>query len=254
MKASTLGHLEEGSGPPLVLLMGLGARAEAWRPHLDAWSRTFRCIAVDNPGAGESDLGDAPLTVAGIAARVADLLDELGVQQVAVAGISMGACTAQELALQRPDLVARLVLVAPWAASDPYTDGVLESLTASRTDSSARHFNLLLRNTVWTPEWINDHAHEFEAQLGAEPPIGVDAFAAQARACAGHDTRDRLSAIGVPTLVTVGADDVFIRPARSYEVADGVPGARLQMFGGTGHVHHWERLDEFNTIVEEWLT
>lgn len=254
MTVAPLGYLDEGAGPPLVLLMGLGATAEAWRPHLDAWSAGFRCIAVDNPGAGRSELGDEPLTVAGIAARVAALLDELGLTRAAVAGISMGACTAQELALQRPDLVSRLVLVAPWAGSDPYTDGVLESLVASRTAVSSRHFALHLRNSVWTPEWINAHAEQFEADLAQEPAIGLEAFAAQAGACSAHDTRARLSAIDAPTLVTVGTDDVFIRPALSYAVAEGIPGAELRTFGGTGHVHHWERLTEFNTTVEEWLT
>ncbi|MFE4949590.1 alpha/beta fold hydrolase [Leifsonia sp. NPDC056665] len=253
MNAASLGYLDEGSGPPLVLLMGLGATAEAWRPHLDAWAAEFRCIAVDNPGAGRSELGSEPLTVAATAARVAALLDELGMERVAVAGISMGACTAQELALQRPDLVSRLVLVAPWAESDTYTDGVLESLVASRTDSSSRHFALHLRNTVWTPEWINEHAEQFESDLAQEPAISLEAFTAQATACSTHDTRARLAAIDVPTLVTVGTEDVFIRPALSYAVADAISGAELRMFGGTGHVHHWERLDEFNTIVGEWL-
>jgi pimeloyl-ACP methyl ester carboxylesterase len=188
-----------------------------------------------------------------MAADVAALLDKLDAGSCDVAGISMGSCIAQELAISRPDLVNRLVLVAPWARSDPYTDGVLESLSEARAHGSQRQFNLLLRNTVWTPEWINDHSAEQELALRTAPALTVEAFQQQAAACASHDTRVRLSEVSAPTLITYGEQDVFIRPSRSREVAELIPGAELLAFQGSGHVHHWEHLDAFNAAIEEWL-
>lgn len=253
MSIVDLHTVDIGDGRPLVLLMGLGAPAVAWEPHYTAWSHNRRCIAVDNRGAGDSPLGDERMTTAGMAADVAALLDRLGVARCDVAGISMGSCIAQELAISRPDLVARLVLIAPWAGSDPYTDGVLESLSEARSHATARQFNLILRNTVWTPEWINADADEQERALAVPPVMSADAFREQAAACAAHDTRTRLSSLRVPTLVTYGDQDRFIRPALSLEVADLIPDADVLSFPGLGHVHHWEDLGTFNTAIEEWL-
>jgi pimeloyl-ACP methyl ester carboxylesterase len=83
--------------------------------------------------------------------------------------------------------------------------------------------------------------------------MSPSAFAAQAAACTGHDALDRLAGIAVPTLVTAGDEDVFTPPRCARQLADGIPGARLEVFAGAAHTHHWERLDEFNALVEEWL-
>lgn len=244
--------LDEGTGDPLVLLMGLGAPGETWRPHLDAWSRRFRCIAVDNRGAGATPIGAHPPTTRDLADDVAALIDRLGLGPVRVAGISMGACIAQELMLAYPGLVSRAVLVAPWASVPPSTAAVLEVLQRARSSGDARLFAALLRAIIWTPEWIDAHAAEEDAQLDTPPAMSVAAFAHQVHACASHDTLARLADVATPTLVTWGARDEFIRPELSARTAAAIPGAESVVFE-TGHVHHWEELDRFNRVVEEWL-
>lgn len=109
-------HYEErGSGEPLVLLMGLGAPGSLWEDHVQAFEQHFRCLLVDNRGAGESDKPAGPYSTRMMAEDTAGLLRALGVEQARVAGISMGSGIAQELALAYPELVRSLVLIDRFA-------------------------------------------------------------------------------------------------------------------------------------------
>lgn len=253
MITAGVSYLDEGAGDPVVLLMGLGAPASAWAPHSQVWSRSYRCISIDNRGAGETPLGGEPATTQLMADDVARLIDALGIAKCSVVGISMGACIAQELVLARPDLVRKVVLVAPWARCDNWTTSVLDVMLRVRRSGDHRAFNQLLRNTIWTPDWTNQHFLEMAADLDLEPGMSIDAFEQQVSACQKHDNSDRLAGILIPTLVTLGSDDIFIRPTLTHEVAFTIPDAETVMFPESGHVHHWEDLERFNSLVEEWL-
>src|ERR1035437_1641078 len=78
---------ERGAGAPLVLIMGLGADRSAWAQHARAWERQFRCILVDNRGAGESDHPAGPYSTAQMADDYAGLITALGLRAVQVVGI-----------------------------------------------------------------------------------------------------------------------------------------------------------------------
>src|SRR5919112_2684978 len=95
-----------GDGPPLLLISGLGFGRWGWFKQIPALSRHFRTISFD--ARGERDLEGG---VADLVADVVALLDHLNVRKAHVLGTSLGGFVAQELALQRPDLVERLVLV-----------------------------------------------------------------------------------------------------------------------------------------------
>jgi pimeloyl-ACP methyl ester carboxylesterase len=244
---------ESGSGDPLLLVMGLGAAGDAWRPHTDAWSRSFRCLAVDNRGTGASPAPDGPYNTAEMADDLAGLVRRIGAGPVKVVGISMGGAIAQELALRHPELVERLVLVATWARCDTYTTEVLRLLAEVRADVPGATFVTLLQTLIWTPEWFAEHLAELQLDRDQASSMSRQAFDAQVAACTTHDAIDRLHLIDKPTLVTAGSADIFIRPALTAEVAAGITGAELMVFEGGGHTHHWEQLDLFNERVERWL-
>jgi pimeloyl-ACP methyl ester carboxylesterase len=236
-----------------VLVMGINADATAWTPHTEQWQRSFRCIAVDNPGAGRSPAPPGLDTTAAVADDYAALIDRLHLGPATVVGISMGGAVAQELALRHPEMVERLVLVATWAACDPYTATVLEVIGALRQHVSPAQYTAHLQSLVWTPRWFDEHVDELTAQREQEPAVPTEALLGQLAACRTHDTTDRLGAIAVPTLVTAGGVDRFVPPEVSAELSRRIPGARLELFAHTGHVHHWEELRRFNDLVEEWI-
>jgi len=254
MRAAEVNFSETGAGDPMVLVMGLGADATAWAPHSNVWSREYRCIAVDNRGAGRTPLGPDPISTRSMAQDVIALMSELDIENSILVGISMGACIAQEVALAAPALVRKLVLVAPWARCDPFTASELSVLDRVYRLGDHRTFNELLRNTIWTPEWVNNHHLEMDRNLAIKSTMESAAFAQQVAACKSHDTIDRLSSITVPTLVTFGEDDRFIRPALSLETAALIGDAQVYTYQGSGHVHHWEQLDRFNRDVSSWLS
>lgn len=248
-----LHYTESGAGAPVLLVMGINADASAWLPHTQQWQRSFRCIAVDNPGAGRSPAPAGPDTTAAIADDYAALIRRLDLGPVAVVGISMGGAVAQELALRHPELVDRLVLVATWAACDAYTDTVLQVIGELRRHSTPAQFAAHLQSLVWTPRWFDDHVDELRRQQGDALTVPAPALESQLAACRTHDTTERLWAVQVPTLVTAGGVDRFVPAEQSLELARRLPSARFELFAETGHVHHWEELQRFNTLVEDWL-
>ncbi len=254
MNGIQLAYSVSGTGDPLLLIMGLGADRSAWQPHLECWERDFRCVAVDNRGAGRSSAPDGPYTTAMMADDYAGLVQALGLGPVRVVGISMGGAVAQELALRHPQLVQRLVLVSTWAKCDVYTSEVFQSLAALQAKAGPEEFAQLLQLWIWSPGYLAAHLDELRAERVAATGMAPAAFAAQAAACRTHDTMQRLPDINVPTLITVGTADIFTPVHHAQQLQAGIPQAELKLFPDAAHAHHWEALDRFNTDVAEWLS
>ncbi len=106
-----------GRGTPLLLLMGLGAAGDKWAPNVEVYKEHFRCILVDNVGAGRSDKPQQEAySVKEMARDAAAVLDALGVEQAHVNGISMGGAIAQELAIAQPQRVRSLILTSTFGS------------------------------------------------------------------------------------------------------------------------------------------
>jgi pimeloyl-ACP methyl ester carboxylesterase len=243
-----------GEGPPLLLVMGLGADVTAWADHVPAFASRWRCIIVDNRGVGRSGQPAGPYSTAQMADDCAEVLRAATGEPAAVMGISMGGAIAQELALRHADLVRALVLVSTWARCDGYLAEVFDHLRTTHAALGPVEFTQLLQLRIWGPGYVSGHLGELrEARLvAAKAPVADHAFAAQSAACISHATLDRLSGVHVPTLVTVGRADCFTVPARSEEIHRAISGSRLEVFPG-GHTHHWEQLEAFNTLTSAWL-
>jgi len=249
-------HYEErGSGDPLVLLMGLSAPGSAWEEHVQAYERHFRCIILDNRGAGESDKPAGPYTTAMMAEDTAGVMQALGIQQARVAGISMGSGIAQELALRHPELVRSLVLVASWARCDHYTTAVFEHFQRMRALASPADFTQLLQLWIFTAGHYEAHYEELvqgQREAGAAY-MDLQSFCAQADACITHDTLDRLPRIQAPALLTCGGADIFTPLRLSEAMRERLPSAELLVLPGLGHCHHWEDLETFNRETTAFL-
>ncbi len=101
----------EGTGPPLLMIMGLGGQAKSWgEPFLDGLRTHFQIIRFSNRGTGASDKPGGELTIRMMADDAASLLGEIGLERAHVMGISMGGMIAQELVLNHPQVVQGLAL------------------------------------------------------------------------------------------------------------------------------------------------
>lgn len=245
-----LHYTERGSGQPLILLMGLGADGSMWESHVRAYEKSFRCILVDNRGAGISDKPEGPYSTAEMAQDTIGLMDALEIQKAHISGISLGSAIAQEVALQTPERVTSLTLNCPWSRCDNYLIRVFETLRASYEAMSAEDFQKLLQLFIFTSDYheqsLEDLVQRQEAARKNASPMPVHAFQAQCDASISHQTEGRLNNIKVPTLITVGDEDRFTSPDLARSIAQEIPGSKLEIFKRSGHTHHWNRLEEFN--------
>ena len=233
-----------GAGLPLVLLHGLGSSRTAWAPVLSALVERFDVVAVDLPGFGESP--PAPPGVephpAFLAATVADLLDELGIDRAHVVGNSLGGWVAVELARLRP--VSSLTLLSPaglWRDRTPaysrvslrliryacrHAPDALSRLVGSRWGRTVALGQVHGRPARLTP----DEARGEILAMGTAP--GFDATLAAT-------ARRHLSApsgLAAPVVVAFGSRDRILLPRQSRHLEQLPAGTRSAALPGCGHV------------------
>ena len=202
-------HELNGSGPPLVLIGGLGADLTMLDALTIELAEHHQVLTFDNRGAGRSDQPDQPYTIALMADDTVGLMDALDLPRADVMGFSMGGRIALELALARPDRVRRLVLVSTSARG------------RGRITMSAP------MRVLWLLRWM--------PPLRKNYPQSKAAHRRQRQATLTYDASDRLTSLTVPTLILHGRRDRTVPLALARELAAQIPGARLGLFRG-GHM------------------
>lgn len=243
--------------PPIVLIMGWGGDHTAWALQAPAFAAEHRVIALDNRGAGQSDLPEAPYTIPGMAEDVVGLMDVLGIGRAHIWGASMGGMIAQELTLRHPDRVQTLGLHCTAAGIDAYSRFLIDTLLVVKARGSREEYVravmpwvLCRRTMVDRPEFIH---FWIERALAYPYPIGLEGLSRQADAIRGHDTGARLGAIRMPTLITTGAEDILIPPAFSRDLHARIPGSELVTIEDGGHLHFIEQAETFNGVCLEFF-
>lgn len=252
---------EQGSGEPLLLIMGWGGNAASWEPQLSGLAEHFRVITFDNRGAGRSSAPDEPYSIVQMACDTARLMEALEVRRAHVFGVSMGGMIAQELALVHPEKVGSLVLGCTsaggnGAAGAQQLQGDITAFreTADETSIDLEWFAEFLKR-LWTDEALEQshhHLQDFVLSLIRFPPP-LHGLRRQAAAIAEHDTFDRLPQICTPTLVITGSDDLLIDPQNTDILAEHIPEAECYVFSGLRHAFHLERQDLVNAVILDFI-
>ena len=237
-----------GSGPPLLLIHGLGYARWGWEPVVEPLARSFDVLLFDNRGIGESDAPPGPYTAAQMASDALQVLDEADVERAHVLGTSLGGMVAQELALAHPARVDKLVLACTTpggAGAYPMPERTVRLMTNGAT---LRDF---VENALHPDERAELVERILEHRLAtAQAP---EAWAAQAAAGAGFDAYERVGSIAAPTLVLHGDGDVVVDPRNADVLAGLLPHASVELFPGTGHLFFWQEPERFARLVGEFL-
>jgi pimeloyl-ACP methyl ester carboxylesterase len=243
-----------GDGPPLLMIHGLGASFELWDP-LDSKLRGFQRVAVDPPGSGRSSTPHLYLSIRGYARAMAEVLDDLELDTVDVLGLSLGGMIAQELAYRHPSRVRRLVLASTtcgWggAFGDPRAMAVLA--TPARY-YSRRHFHQVA--PILSGPQIKNDRELYEEQLAIRQRIkpSLLGYFVQLTAAWTWTSLPWLSRLDLPLLAISGSDDPIVPLKNSQQIVDKVPGARLAVVPGGGHLCIIESAAHVAGIITEFL-
>lgn len=254
--AYELNVVEEGAGYPVVLIHGLAGDASAWAPQVATLRDRYRVVAFDNRGAGRSTQADEPVSTADLARDTLGLMDALGIAEAHVVGRSMGGAIAQHMALAAPGRVRSLVACASFAKLDPLGDRVLTNMreVLEWTGSWAAHARHSVQNFV-SHEFFNtqtDRVAQIEALIGGETRLQA-CYVRQNHACLEHDTLARLGEIRCPTLVMGGGADPICSPTATAWLADGIPGAEVELFERSSHFFLMEEPERFTARLTGFL-
>ena len=243
----------EGSGPPLLMIMGLGGQASSWgEPVLAGLQQHFTTIRFSNRGTGGTDKPASGYTIRQMADDAAGLLDAVDFEKAHLFGISMGGMIAQEVVLNHPQKVRGLVLGCTNCGPAHSI-----SVAAETIAQFGQIMQLPIQERIqryWeiciTPEFMQSRA-DFLAriiELGMATPTPMETFGQQFGAVQAFDSYDRLPQIKSPTLILHGDRDVLV-PAENAEILhERIPGSQVRIVPGTGHCFFWE---EPEVVVDE---
>lgn len=249
----SLAYQRVGDGPALVLLHGFTQDSRAWRPQLDGLADQFTVIAWDAPGAGQSHDPPEDFEIGDWAECLAGFLDAVGVHSAHVVGLSWGGLLAQEFYRRHAGRVLSLVLAdtyAGWKGSlpEPIPE---ERLAACLRDASLPPAEFVPRYlpSMLSPSPRAEVRDELGRIMSDFHPVG---FRLMAAALARADTRGLLPTIRVPVLLIWGDADARSPIGVGHQLLDAIPGARLALIPGAGHVSNLEEPVRFNAEVRDF--
>src|SRR5918993_1632260 len=261
-----LAYKRFGQGKPILFIAGTSQTKDAWEPTLlsQLAATNHTVIVFDNRGIGETTVGTKPFSIEQFANDTAGLLDALQIEKADVFGASLGSFVAQELTLNYPQKVDRLILHATYCGGNEtvYPSGqaaetlmtlaspqVLQNMTAEQQAT-------ILAQIMFPPEWLEEHPEILNAMIEAPPFQAVSPEDIQQQAMAvgtWEGACDRLSSITKPSLLVVGDQDLLAPPANSIMMAQRIPHSWLVIIQGTGHGMMTQVPNEFNAIIQTFL-
>ena len=250
-------------GTPMVLLQHLMGNLDNYDPAItDALAMGREVILTDNAGVGLST-GNAPETVAGMARDAASLIDALDLEHVDLFGFSMGGYVAQQIVVDRPELVRRLVLVGTGPRGGDGMDELAPDVVplfqtvyepqdlmwlpiffspSEASQIAGRHFL----------ERIRARTDDRDAPV-SETTVAADLAAAHEWGAPAPDSFDYLKGIPHPALVVNGSNDIVVPTINSYILQQNLPNAELVLFPDSNHGSHFQFTELFNRYVTDFV-
>lgn len=257
-----LHYLEAGSGPPVVLLHGLGGDGSRWGPNIEPLARDFHVFALDQIGFGQSDKPLANYHTGMLAEFLVGFLKEVGVQKASLVGNSMGAGVALYTAAKYPDVVDRIVLAdgggfrapgerAPQATPEQKAAAAhLRQIQNGVTREETREmFRLMFHNkSLVTEKMVDD-----QLVMRLRSAFTITRIQESGPMGAGLLTEAEVRGVKAPTLIVWGKYDELVNPSNADRLARTIPGSRKVLIDDCGHLPQLEKAAEFNRVVHDFL-
>ncbi len=250
-----------GQGGPMLLLSETACDSEIWKLYqVPEFSRDYRVILHDYRGTGRSGKPSIKYSTKMFCDDIAALMDHLGAEEAIVIGHSMGGRIAQQLALEYPRKVKKLIL-ASTGASYPETKGlplkICKEMIEWGYEKYVREHSILVG---FTDQFVKEHPERVEKYLEVRMSnlCPVEFYLRHLIVRHEHDTSGRLKDIRVPTLILVGEDDRNITSDLSHRtsaeiLAQGIPNSKLVVLNGERHSYFFANPDAAHKVVREFL-
>lgn len=248
-----------GQGEPLVMIMGLTATQSGWKPQIPYFKKHFQVITFDNRGIGRSSKPQGPYSIRMMADDTIGLMDYLHIEKAHILGISMGGMIAQEIAINYPSRVMKLILASTYCCEDKKLNGSTLEMAKALKSPSRKAGKILIQMAFNNP--FNRFTLSFQSRLRSKFIRISDSVKAEIKngvksqlgACLIHNTLDRLSSIQSPTLVIAGSRDRIIKPSSSEVIAGKIPHVRRVEVKNGSHSLNVEKKHIFNREVLHFL-
>jgi pimeloyl-ACP methyl ester carboxylesterase len=257
-----LSYSRTGTGGAVLLIQGVGAIGNAWRPQVEALSQHYSVITFDNRGIGASTITEGRLTIEGMAEDALAILNAEGINRCHVVGHSMGGLIAAQLALMWPRRVKSLALLCTFPdgrSGSRLTRDTFFAGLRTRIGTRAMRRKAFL-SLVLSKAGMDDSARPaleatmtelFARDLADQPPI----IMRQLRAMSRYDARWRLRFLSsIRTLVVSGTADRIAKPEYGRALAAAIPGARYVEIAHAAHAVPIESPAIINRLLTEHLT
>lgn len=256
-----------GSGFPLILIEGLGVDSSSWIFQIPDLQKHFKLILFDNRGIGKSNIGFKKYSIKLFADDTVGLLNFLDIEKTHVLGSSMGGMIAQEIAINHPEIVDKLILCSTFAKSENIielmTKGIRDILEDTQVDVFETNpkrimfekiFSYFLRQ-IFTDTFLitNNNMIQYTLKQYLSKITYPENFMRQIVAISKHNTLKRLNGIKSDTLIVTGNSDKLIPPSCSEILSEKIPKSKLIKVNGGSHGFHFEMSDLFNNIVINFL-
>ncbi len=225
-----MAYLERGEGDPVVFVHGAGNRAEIWARLFDGLPDYHRVIAVDLPGHGDSSCYQIN-SVEGFAREIRGFLDELDLENVTLAGHSMGGAITIKVA-STDHRVTRGILVGTGArlkVNPRLLDGLRDDFRPWVANMAKWSF------LKGAPGELVQEAMEMMIEAGREV-LYNDMYA-----CSTYSGEEELDTFPRPALIACGENDIMTPPELSKELSEKIKGSALKLIPGAGHMVHLEQ-------------
>lgn len=232
---------------PLVILPGLsvrdvkGAGAALALMYRD-FGKKYRVYVFDKP----RHISEG-CTIADIAHTTAAAMRALGIEKACILGVSMGGMIAQQLALDYPELVGKLVPALTASRPNPSISRAIGTWTYLLSRGAYRAFTRDLFEKLYSPAYLERYDPLIPLIAPFSKPKDEGRFSRLAAACLTVNTYERLSEIRCPALVIGAAEDKVVTAQASVELAESI-GCALHMYANLGHAAY-EEAGDFNKIV-----
>jgi 3-oxoadipate enol-lactonase len=251
VRGQTVAVADRGDRAPLLLVHGFPLDHDVWHPQIEAFAASRRVVAPDLVGFGESAAIERS-SLDDHADDLAALLDALRIERAVVVGLSMGGYVALALWRRHAARVAGLGLVCTRAGADTEAGRAGRyQMAIAVADHGVGVVAEALLPRLLAPDAAPDVVERVRAMMYRQSTVGV--ISALHAMAARPSTTAQLAAIQVPTLVVTGAADGLIPGEEAALMAGSVPGARLVVLPGAGHLANLEAPGAFNAALREFL-